>query len=208
MGTGRSSPAAALCSGEQVESDSECANHLALSKHEKEQLLDNNASYTGTHIHDSVDYTMPDKLTSDYENHQKYASTINAELFTSEELLSTVEVYVSELLHVFEEGNMKTFSPQEFASTNGYIVAKSLINDRISYIEQNDEGVRHLSTRVQIGSIDMDQNGNLIAEAEGTIRYSAYGYNQEIKHNYNDVGVETLRSWYTTGISFTSSKYL
>jgi hypothetical protein len=161
------------------------ANHLALSKHEKEQLLDNNASYTGTHIHDSVDYTMPDKLTSDYENHQKYASTINAELFTSEELLSTVEVYVSELLHVFEEGNMKTFSPQEFASTNGYIVAKSLINDRISYIEQNDEGVRHLSTRVQIGSIDMDQNGNLIAEAEGTIRYSAYGYNQEIKHNYN-----------------------
>ena len=167
------------------------ARQFTLPKHNRNQLIDDNTLYADTDAHKDTSYLISDRFMADSDDSHKHEIIINTGDFTTEDLHKTVEEYVSELLHVFEEGNMRTFSPQEFASINGYIVAKSLINDRISYMEQNGEGIRHLSISVQIDSDVVENKDSILVGAEGTMRYSANGHNWEIRHHYNVTVVNT-----------------
>lgn|GEM_PF-5160807 len=94
------------------------------------------------------------------------------------------EEYTAEILHSFEEGSMRTYEPWEFESINGYLTAKSIIDDRCTYANEHGEGIRELAVRAEMLSCKAQEDGSVLAEVEGTIHYSAEGSNHQITHRY------------------------
>ena len=95
-----------------------------------------------------------------------------------------VERYVDDILHCIEEGGMQCYLPQDFASINGYLVVKSIIDDRFRMIDQYGEGKWNPHFDVRVLESTEKEDGTVLVEAEGTTFYSDGFSNHQIQHRY------------------------
>ena len=111
-----------------------------------------------------------------------------------------VESYVTDVLRCIEDGNMRTFRPQEFATINGYLVAASMIDDRVTLEEQQGTGL--LTPRITVWLLDCQEqeDGTILAGAEGNIFYSDGHFNHQIVHRYTVTLAQSEGEWHCVDI--------
>ena len=75
------------------------------------------------------------------ENAQSIEIETTQEISDNEKIRDCIQTYINELVQTLDQDSKRTYSPEEFASINGYIISKEFVWERDSYKHCFESGI-------------------------------------------------------------------